>query len=218
MDLLDGYKKAWDNQSEETNKVSKVDIYKMAHSKSSSIVKKIFIIGILELIFWATINIFFTGSSYGDIYEELHLNTIVTLSIYLHYLAIILFLVLFYKNYKSISISDNTKSLIAKILNTRKTVQYYVYFNLGYLILANIVVMCFVFSDLDGLIQYYNNHGINTSIANKTQLLVSLIVAMVFILSFMFLILWLFYKIVYGSLIKRLNKNYQELVKLDDNS
>ena len=51
MDLLEKYKKAWDNQPEETNKVSKIDIYKMAHSKSSSIVKWIFIIGVLEFVF-----------------------------------------------------------------------------------------------------------------------------------------------------------------------
>ena len=50
MDLLDNYKKAWDNQPEDANKVSSIEIYKMAQSKSSSIVKWIFIIGILEFV------------------------------------------------------------------------------------------------------------------------------------------------------------------------
>ena len=149
---LDKYKKAWENQPEEINKVSKVDIYKMAHSKSSSIVKWIFIIGILELIFWACLNIFVVGSSYIDVYNELHLTFLVKISIYLHYFVIFLFLALFYKNYRSISIFDNTKKLINNILNTRKTVKYYVYFNIFYTILANIVITCFVFYDLDGLI------------------------------------------------------------------
>ncbi|WP_428744964.1 hypothetical protein [Tenacibaculum sp.] len=213
---LDKYKKAWENQPEETNKVSKVDIYKMAHSKSSSIVKWIFIIGILELIFWGGLNLVFVGSSYSEIYEELHLNALVKVSIYLHYFVITLFLILFYKNYKSISISDNTKKLINKILNTRKTVKYYVYFNLIYMVLANIVIMCFIFYDLDGLIQYYNNHGIASSAINKNQLVVSLIIAMTVTLSFMFLILWLFYKIIYGRLLKKLHRNYKELIKLED--
>ncbi|TDQ27788.1 hypothetical protein [Tenacibaculum caenipelagi] len=213
---LDKYKKAWENQPEETNKVSKIDIYKMAHSKSSSIVKWIFIIGILELIFWGGLNLIFVGSSYSQVYEELHLNALVKISIYLHYFVITLFLVLFYKNYKSISISDNTKKLINKILDTRKTVKYYVYFNLFYMVLANIVVMCFIFYDLDGLIQYYNNHGIVSSDINKNQLIVSLIIAMTVTLSFMFLILWLFYKIIYGRLLKKLYKNYKELIKLEE--
>lgn len=216
MDLdLDKYKKAWENQPEESNKVSKVDIYKMAHSKSSSIVKWIFIIGILELLFWTALNIFFVGSSYTEIYEELHLNLLVKISTYLHYIVIILFLVLFYKNYKSISISDSTKNLISKILKTRKTVKYYVYFNLFYMVLANVVIMCFIFNDLDGLIKYYNNHGMPTP-TNKEQLLVSLIIAMVILLGFMFLILWLFYKIIYGTLLRKLNKNYKELAKLEE--
>ena len=51
MDLLDNYKKAWNNQPEDAHKVSSLEIYKMAQSKSSSIVKWIFIIGIAEFVF-----------------------------------------------------------------------------------------------------------------------------------------------------------------------
>ena len=47
MDILDNYKKAWENQPEENDRVNEAQIYKMAHSRSSSIVKWIFIIGIL---------------------------------------------------------------------------------------------------------------------------------------------------------------------------
>lgn len=212
---LDKYKKAWENQPEETNKVSKVDIYKMAHSRSSSIVKWIFIIGILELLFWAGINIFFVGNSYTEVYEQLHLNNIVKISVYLHYFVIAIFLYFFYKNYKSISVSDSTKTLIQKILNTRKTVKYYVYFNLIYMVLANIFLLCLIFSDLDLLIEYYHSQGINTP-ENKNQLLISLIIATVILLSFMVLILWLFYKLIYGILLRKLNKNYKELAKLDE--
>ncbi|MBA6156611.1 hypothetical protein H3Z83_08810 [Tenacibaculum sp. S7007] len=212
---LDKYKKAWDNQPEETNKVSKVDIYKMAHSKSSSIVKWIFIIGILELAFWAGINIFFVGESYTEVYKQLHLNSIVKISVYIHYFVIAIFLYFFYQNYKSISVSDSTKTLIHKILKTRKTVKYYVYFNLAYMVLANVFVMCLIFSDLDLLIEYYHNQGISTP-DNKDQLLTSLIIAMVVLLSFMVLILWLFYKVIYGILLRKLNSNYKELAKLEE--
>ncbi|KAB1159642.1 hypothetical protein F7018_04855 [Tenacibaculum aiptasiae] len=212
---LDKYKKAWDNQPEETDRVSKVDIYKMAHSKSSSIVKWIFIIGILELLFWSGLNIFFIESSYTEVYEQLHLKSFVKVSIYLHYFVIVVFLYFFYKNYKSISISDTTKVLLQKILKTRKTVKYYVYFNLLYVVFANIFLLCFVFSDLDLLIDYYNSQGIATP-DNKQHLLISLIIATVFLLGFMVLILWLFYRIIYGVLLRKLNKNYKELSKLED--
>ena len=47
---LSHYKKAWKNQPDENNKISQNEIYKMTQSKSTSIVKWIFIIGILEFV------------------------------------------------------------------------------------------------------------------------------------------------------------------------
>lgn len=213
MDLLEKYKKAWDNQPEETNKVSKIDIYKMAQSKSSSIVKWIFIIGVLELIFWTALNLNFTGE-YSEMYKQLHLINLVAWTTYLHYTAIILFLFLFYKNYKAVSIMDGTKSLIEKILKVRKTVKYYVYFNLAFSALSTVVVLLFMFSDMDLLMQYYENN--NIKVGDKNSLIISLIITLIIGLGLMLLLLWLFYKLIYGSLLRKLNKNYKELAKLEE--
>lgn len=213
MDLLEKYKKAWDNQPEETNKVSKIDIYKMAQSKSSSIVKWIFIIGVLELIFWTALNLNFTGE-YSEMYKQLHLINLVAWTTYLHYTAIILFLFLFYKNYKAVSIMDGTKSLIEKILKVRKTVKYYVYFNLAFSALSTVVVLLFMFSDMDLLMQYYENN--NIKVGDKNSLIISLIITLIIGVGLMLLLLWLFYKLIYGSLLRKLNKNYKELAKLEE--
>lgn len=213
MDLLEKYKDSWKNQPEEANKVSKIDIYKMTQSKSSSIVKWIFIIGILELIFWTVLNLNFSGA-YSEMYEQLHLKNLVTWTTYLHYTAIILFLFLFYKNYKSVSIVDGTKSLIEKILRVRKTVKYYVYFNLAFSALSTIVVLLFMFSDMDLLMQYYENN--NIKVGDKNSLIISLIITLIIGLGLMLLLLWLFYKLIYGSLLRKLNKNYKELAKLEE--
>ena len=40
MDLLDDYKKAWKNQPEGNQKISAVEIYKMAQAKSTSLESK----------------------------------------------------------------------------------------------------------------------------------------------------------------------------------
>ena len=61
---LSNYKKAWKNQPEEENKISALEIYKMTQSKSNSIVKWIFIIGLLEFVFWFVIN--YIGTKNGD--------------------------------------------------------------------------------------------------------------------------------------------------------
>ncbi|WP_233884982.1 hypothetical protein [Tenacibaculum piscium] len=211
---LDKYKKAWRNQSKETNNVSKTAIYKMAHARSSSIVKWIFIIGILEFLFWLILNLFTANSKYLKIYQELGLTTIIDITYYIHYTVIAIFLYAFYKNYASISISDTTKILIKKILNTRKTVKYYVYFNLIYMILVYIVLLYCIITDLDVLIAYYKNQGI-TPPTNKNQLSMTLIIGAVTLLSVMFGFLWIFYRIIYGTLIRKLNKNYKELTKFE---
>lgn len=214
MDVLDKYKKAWKNQPEDESKVSKVDIYKMTKAKSSSIVKWIFIIGILELLFWGVLNILLMDSSYNDIYKELHIQNIVTFSTCFHYFIILLFLVSFYLNYKSISSSSTTKDLIRQILNTRRVVKYYVYFNLIYSVLVNIIVLLIIFNDLDLLMEFYNNHSIDVS-SDKEELLISLIVVMTLVLTGLFFTLWLFYRFIYGGLLKKLNYNHKELAKLD---
>ena len=67
---LENYKKLWKNQPQEGKKLSAVEIYKMAHKRSSSIVKWIFIIGILEFLFWIGINLL-TPDSFFDIYRTL---------------------------------------------------------------------------------------------------------------------------------------------------
>ena len=46
--LIENYKKVWDNQSEDSNKASSIEIYKIAQLRSTSIVKWIFIIDTSE--------------------------------------------------------------------------------------------------------------------------------------------------------------------------
>lgn len=215
MDALDRYKKAWDSQPAKDKELSKLDIYKMSHSKSSSIVKWIFIIGILELIFWAGLNIFFVGSSHADFYEKLHIENLILVSIYLHYFIVVLFLIAFYKSYKSISVFDNTKNLIKKILNTRKIVKYYVYFNLFYGAIANLLIFILIFSDMDILMEYYAENGIQIP-ENETAFKTAVIVTVLFVSSLMFILLWVFYRLLYGTLLKKLNNNYKELIKLEE--
>lgn len=204
MDLdLDKYKKAWGNQSEETNKVSKVDIYRMAHSKSSSIVKWIFIIGLLEFVFVAVINSFFRVNP--DDYDALkgHFigNYMLEIEI-LSYLIIIYFLMRFYKNYKSISTSDNTKVLMSKILKTRKTVKAYVFINLSFVFIVALITITQTL--------LYEEH------AHTATFYITVIVVSIFLIIIIIGLYWLFYQLLYGILLRKLNKNYKELAKLEE--
>lgn len=213
MDVLDNYKKVWKNQPEDSNKLTSVEIYKMAHSRSSSIVKWIFIIGILEFIFWTAINLTIPDSFY-KIYEDLDLMGYLNFFMVLHYIVIAIFLFLFYKNFKRVSLVDNTKKLINRILKIRKTVKYYVFYNLATVFLGSIILNTIVFSDNNKLMKVMNPDNLALDIKQViTITVISQIIALVIIL----VLLWLFYKLVYGILLRKLNKNYKELVKLTDN-
>jgi hypothetical protein len=211
MDLLDKYKKAWGNQPEENNKFSEVEIYKLAHSKSSSIVKWIFIVGLLELLFWSGINLVIPDSFY-KVYDDLEISSFLNVFLVLHYIVIIFFLFLFYKNYKRISIIENTKKLIKNILRIRKTVKYYVFYNLATVFLISIVLNSVMFSDEDKLMQIMNPKNLAM---DMSQIITITIISQIITLIIVLALLWLFYKLVYGILLNKLNKNYKELSKLD---
>jgi hypothetical protein len=211
MDLLDNYKKAWDNQPEEKSKLSALEIYKLAQSKSSSIVKWIFIIGILELAFWLTLNLLIPDRFY-KIYEDLNLETQVNFFMILHYMVIVVFLYFFYMNYKKISVVEDTKSLIKKILKIRNTVKYYVYYNLAIVFLSSFVLNSVLINDTDKLMQVMNPDNLSVDI---NQLITITIVSQIIAVLIFMVLLWLFYKLIYGFLLKKLNRNYKELAKLD---
>jgi hypothetical protein len=214
MDLLENYKKTWKNQPEEVNKLSSVDIYKMAHSKSSSIVKWIFIVGVLELAFWAGINLLIPDSFY-KIYEDLNLEKQVSFFMILHYLVIIVFLYFFYVNYKKISIVENTKNLIQRILNIRNTVKYYVYYNLAIVFLSSFIINIVLISDSDTLLKVMNPENLPI---NVNQLIAITIFSQLIAIIIFIVLLWLFYKLIYGILLKKLNRNYKELARLNNGS
>lgn len=214
MDLLEKYKKVWINQPEESNKLSAVEIYKLAHSKSSSIVKWIFIIGILEFVLWTGINLFIPDSFY-KIYEDLNLMGFVHVFTVLYYIVIIVFLYLFYKNYKKISIIDSTKKLIHNILGVRKTVKYYVIYNLVAVILVSIIVNTTMFSDTNKLMEIANPKNLAMDL---NQVITITVISQIIALLIILVLLWLFYKLIYGILLKKLNRNYKELAKLDNSN
>ena len=201
MDLLDKYKETWSKQVEMPCKFSTLEIYKMAHAKSSSIVKWIFIIGILEFVLMNSLYFFMDMEEAYKQYEALGLESFVFYSQILAYAIFFYFLIQFYQNYVKISTISSTKLLMNKILKTRKTVRNYVFFNLSYLALCMIVVTIATIN-------------INIDDLNNKQILLVvflMLIATVIILG----LFWLFYQLLYGILLKKLNRNYKELAKIE---
>jgi hypothetical protein len=201
MDLAH-YKKAWENQPEEKNKLSALEIYKMTQAKSTSIVKWIFIIGLLEFVVLNSLVFFIDLDSAREEYAKIGLKEFVLYSEIIAYTIAALFIVKFYLNYKRINTVDSTKSLMAKILKTRKTVKQYVLFNLGYMFIVMIVVIVSVVK-------------MNFEAFTSKQIAL-MIIALTIAGIVMLALIWLFYQLLYGFLLKKLNRNYKELTKLDE--
>lgn len=128
------------------------------------------------------------------------------------YSIMVYFFCKFYVNYKKITTTDKVKNLMSNILKTRKTVSNYIFVKITF------VVMLFILL----FILYFNNepHIINSRHLAEQQGKTVIIYIVYFAIVTIFIavaaaFVWLFYKIIYGMLLKRLKKNYDELKKID---
>lgn len=208
MKELDLLKKDW-QKNNAFEQVSEVDIYKMLHTKSSSIVKWIFIISILEILLWTSISVFFNTDDYLKNIKHEELNLFFEALTILNYVVILVFIYLFYKNYVSISTTVSTKQLMKDILKTRKTVQCYVWYNLGMVALSLMIGFFMAFN--------YNPEVVvlMDKIGNNTKVMVITIGVFILIIAAFLGIFWLFYRLLYGILLRKLYANYSELKKID---
>jgi hypothetical protein len=211
MDELEFLKKDWKKREADFPKLSYQEIYKLVHKKSSSIVKWIFIICIAEFLFWGLITISIPESTFA-IYEKFNLKTFLFVTQILHYVVVFVFIYLFYKNYKTISVVDNTGLLMKNILKTRKTVNYYVYYNIVLYILLSVILNAVMFSHTDILIE--NLMPENSNLDTEKFLTINIVVQII-LLAVMCGLIWGYYRIIYGILLKKLNRNYKELESLE---
>ena len=183
----------------------------MLHKKSSSIAKTLFYISIAELVFWIIVSFipYICSDNYKErldqIYDSEHLFTIMTI---FSFGVTILFIFLLFKSYRAISVTDSAKKLMENIINTRKVIKYYVLYNL---IVGGISLLFGFYYAL------HNDPETTKNIANfgSTEMTIMYLILFGFTVLFV-LVIWLFYKLIYGLLLKRLNRNYKELEKIDD--
>ena len=188
-------------------------IYKMTQSKSNSIVKWILIIGLLEFVFWFAVNYLGTKNGALDPFEKLNLINFIDNFNYFHYVVVVLFLLLFYRNFSLITTVDDTKKLMKNILLVRKTVKWYVYCNLINVVIFSVILNILIFNTPDGINIL---SGIENESFNQEHMRSVFIITQIVVIAVMILILWLFYYLLYGILLKKLNKNYKELTKLNE--
>jgi len=211
MDELELLKKDW-QENQKFPKLSKQEIYALLHKKSSSIVKWIFILSLIEFGFWTVLALFMKDTEAQQRFDSYEMDHIMIPFMVIGYLILGYFFVTFYKNYKKISSTDSVKLLMKNILNTRKTVKQYVLFNLVFIYIS-LVIGVWIEMDKNPDFQLITSKFTETN----EYLVMYGIVALLTLLMMVALtgILLGFYYLVYGILLKRLKKNYKVLKEIE---
>lgn len=202
-------KKDWKRSENAFSQVTEKEIYTMLHKKSSSIVKWILIISIMEVLLWTAVSFWSSTDEYmiAAGYEEF--IRYFQIFNFVNYGVVLVFIYLFYRNYIRISTTASTKRLMDDIIRTRKTVNYYVWYNLVMIVLSFIVgfVLAFLCNP--------EAEELRRRVSQDKAALLKIVVVLVLCIGVFSGLAWLFYRLIYGILLRKLLANYKELRKID---
>lgn len=214
MDELELLKKDWQKKDVAHPKLSYNEIYSMLWKKSSSIVKWIFVISILEFALPHLLYLLPSSRNNLNIFGSTGFdNYFIGFSVF-YYLVVFYFIYQFYSRYKEITVLDNAKNLMSKIIKTRKTVKNYIIFSLAMILVTVLLFMLGIYlnNDFSNLI---SEMGDNVKKMSPEKLKHTLIIAIGILGVVMTVIMGTVYFLLYGLLLRKLNRNYQELKKLE---
>lgn len=204
MDELEIFKKQWKREEKNLPRLEFDEIYQMILKRSSSAVKWIFIISMLELVF----GILITITWHPSVEKDLQIPPAVEWISWLVFPVTVYFIFRFFKNYRRVSTTSSVKGLLSNIVKARKTVRLYIIINLA---IGGIMALVMMVGSL------VNLKGGWTAFQQEADLSeYMIIIGISFGVSFLIVgILLLIYLLLYGLLMRNLVKNYKELKKME---
>ncbi|WP_080780371.1 beta-carotene 15,15'-monooxygenase [Chryseobacterium phocaeense] len=215
---LDSFKKTWQEQPVQP-KYDSTEILQMLNRKSRNYVKYIFWISVVEFLFFSVLGLFYffqddESDSFRKILEKLGAQKTPEIETNFDhaYLAIKIvsllitayFVLKFYQNYRKIKIEENLKGLITRIIKFKKTVNAFILISIALLVAFMFVFTAFIFYVL-------NSQNIQPTNSNLIIVIIGIIVSTILCV----LLIWLYYRLVYGIIISKLDKNLQQLREID---
>jgi len=213
MDELELLKKDWKSRESIFPRLSHEDIYPMLWKKSSSIVRWIFYISIIEFVLPHSLYLIPSVRNSMEIYEDMGLKTVFIALTVVQYVVVLYFIYQFYKRYREISVLDNAKNLLSSILKTRNTVKHYVIFCLSLILLSIAAFMFSVYINDDFVENFDLGEKAKNIAPEKLKQTVILLIGAIGVLFTLFM--GAIYFLLYGLLIGKLNKNHKELKQLE---
>lgn len=199
---LDKIKEVWRSQSNKEIYTSE-QIFNMLKSKSINSVKWIFMISLSEVCIAIFIYLFSLMKPNTKL-----VNTLQTSNEYIPYvykalnitvfIVSIVFIYYFFKSYRKIKVQSSVMDLTKQIINFRKRVNYFIYFNLGiFLIIFSVLIFIILSSSYS--FEWISMNGLWVFISIVSMFAIS------------FGLLYLYYYLVYGVFLRRLKKNIKDL-------
>ncbi|MFK5974033.1 MAG: hypothetical protein QM485_12250 [Flavobacteriaceae bacterium] len=214
IDGLELLKKDWQKKEEHFPKLTYDEIHKMIWKKSSSIVKWILTISILEFSLPFLLYLIPSFRDNLEIYDKLgSRNFNIGLTIF-SYIVAVYFIFQFYKRYKEISVLDDTKNLMQKIIKTRRTVKYYVIYSLSMVLVMVLMMIIGIYLNND-ILSSFSELQESAKDISPEKLKIALMIGIGLFGLLMTLLIGGIYFLLYGLLLRRLKRNHQELEQLE---
>ncbi len=215
MDELELLKKDWKKQGEKHPRLTYDELYAMIWKRSSSIVKWIFIISLIEFALPHLLYLLPSAREGLALYDELGLKYAILALTVVQYSIVFYFIYQFYRRYREISVLDNAKELMHKIIRTRKTVKNYIIFALSIFLLTFFIIAAgILFSDGDSFLHVFEleEKALDMSTRQLKFVISGVMLAMGVVCT---ALLGLIYFLIYGLLLRKLGRNYSELKRLE---
>lgn len=215
---IDSFKKTWQEQKV-PQQYNSSEILGMLNKKSRNYVKYILWISIAELFVMLLMNAYYIF--YGDDSSSF-LNLLTKLGVeknadieknfaHIYFIIKVIsivitagFVYLFFNNYQKINVEENLKKFITQIMRFKKTVNGFIFMNIALLVIFTIVLAIFAMSQISA----------QHVVLEKPESIIFIVGTIVMIVICILLFL-LYYRIVYGIIMRRLSKNLEQLQKIE---
>jgi hypothetical protein len=214
IDELDLLKKDWQKREAHLPQLSFDQIHKMIWKKSSSIVKWILIISILEI---TLPNLIYLSPSIREknfLGEIESFNTIFIVFNIFYYSVVAYFIYQFYRRYREISVLASAKSLMHQIIKTRKTVKYYIIFCLSMALVFFALFIFGIYLNDDILLAFEGIAEKSKEIPLDKIRTTAIWVLSIGAIAFTAVAAGIYF-LLYGLLLRKLKRNYKELKHLE---
>tara|TARA_R110002126_G_scaffold4151_11_gene22268 strand:+ start:2151 stop:2801 length:651 start_codon:yes stop_codon:yes gene_type:complete len=209
-DELELLKRDWQKKEFDVPKLSYDEIHKMIWKKSSSIVKWILIISILEFTVPHLLYLLPSMREGMEIYDKIGISKYLLFLSGFTYLVAFYFIFQFYKRFKEISVLDNSKNLMKKIIKTRKTVKHYVIFSLSMIMVTIIMMIIGVYLN-DNITLAFPELKDSLENISQEKLKVTIMLSIGIFGVILTFAMGGIYFLLYGLLLRKLKQNYSEL-------